>query len=261
MPLYVSDFYGSLKVQGLTWWERGLYLDLLAREWTQNGRGLPPIDELERAMNPGSKRPRQFRDGLTAVLRRFFHEIGGRWFNQRVENVLKDCVELRKSRSEGGKKTVLKRWPKDSSATAALGDGDGNGSSSPRNQEDLAAASALVTGGVQGGKNGNGSGGVLDRLMVIFGFGVPRAQGLIEQLGYTLPDLDAWVAFANAKSWRLAKHLMKSYRNPDEIPEDRTAPDPKSRVSQLTKTDPYQQNKFDRFSDAHIQSRRKNVPS
>lgn len=133
LPLFVADFMGSTA----TWTgpERGLYLQMLAAEWSS---GPLPSDtaRLARALNYSEA---EFMT-LWPTVREKFANGGGTLTNGRLETVRAGVMAFRAERAENAKKAAATRWHKDASSNAS-----GNASSNAKAMQSISNLDPSLT--------------------------------------------------------------------------------------------------------------------
>lgn len=109
---YAKDWLGSSRVRGLSFAERGLYIDLLAHAWDRP-EGLPTDEALLQRL-VGADRA-EWRK-LWPAVRACFQEHDGFLINRKLEHVREDSRQFREAKSKAGKASADARAGKYGSA-------------------------------------------------------------------------------------------------------------------------------------------------
>lgn len=100
-PFYPKDWLSDLKVQSLSMKEQGIYLKLLCYSW---------LDELPANIKIITKLLHSDRTAIEKILKMFFLEENGNFFNKKLEKIKQELILFRQKKSEAGKKGNAVRW-------------------------------------------------------------------------------------------------------------------------------------------------------
>lgn len=207
-PFYARDWLTDEKVMLMGLSQQGAYIRLLCYQWLE---GSIPRDPSKLAALCGCSQE-EFLEHIWPSIDEVFEVVDKRLVNKRLDEIKIETQKRVDALSTAGKRGAEKRW------------GGHKGSDSP--PDAIHSHSHIQTEDdddveINGPPNTTAEAMIMDELMRVFGFGHLKAMDIANKLKPTLDDLQAWANEEEKLGTRLTRHLMKRYKNPSDVPEEK----------------------------------------